>query len=53
MNDLALPKQVNKARHQIKSSLVYQRFAQTIWNVESKPNEYITKLILKIGINKT
>ena len=36
----------------IKSSLVHQRLAQTIWNVESKPNEHINKLILKIGINQ-
>ena len=36
----------------IKSSLIYQRLTQIIWNVESKLNEHVNKLILKIGINQ-
>ena len=38
--------------HFIKSSLVHQRIAQTIWDMESKANEYITKLILKLVSTK-
>ena len=53
MDALALQKQARKkTRHQIKSSLVHKRLAQTIWKVESKPNEHIKKMILKFGINQ-
>ena len=52
MDDLALQKMQKKQDIFIKSSLGHQRLAQTIWNVESKPNEHINKLILKIDINQ-